>query len=928
MPLSEISLNRDRGWSLGSVDSMEDSVVFSSSGTRHPHRQPLNAPSETRVQSDDGFARFLKQHSSPTHQRVTAGGRIVPMEPIPAPPQFNLLIDNLARGKNSASQKKMADDPKMSNKRSTPVLSSTATANNDLPSACAGQNPQTVNSTQENLDSVSANAQVNTTVIDLANGNRMPRHPDLTHVTTANTTGLSQAFTNFASPFNLNPQTLPHNQWGSFALPLSGLVLNPYANTLVPGGEQQPTMPTMMVSNAPFSSVSDADQMSLPIARSDDLGRIDQQSLHPGFWPNFNPLMPLNPTVDRPLSHPDSASLMNATASFGPPHGDLPLQIGTQIGTHPQLSYLPRMPATDLLFNSMTMNRPFAQGSNYTLGKVTEADVADADHDFRDLDFKLQGHDQYTSIHHSSFNTLLKSHYVRERMKLVEQRDMARRKWLQLRALLDEERSAQRNLLRPANQQQTSSAKAMAFPPKNGNRNLNVQAAAWIPNQGNGVHILPQPAAPNVTKPSIVEKSATHAFKTGPEHLSLAAARINLQAANPLATNRNMQSVISLPPGATLGPYAKQLSSASDDELSDQDVDEWGARRGCAPPELAQKQSEGELKMLSQQRGMSSARVGCGLGNLQANAGNTPMTASPYPVDEWGARVGYAPPELGRQQSEQSAKLEKMHPHQRSQMSIATLDSLPSAKRNAGKTVSFVENANTTYRIGCDSDDDASSVASSDESGWRPMKPGKAPAPTQADWAAMIAAGNKRKGVKTEIQLATGDSIVLEGTRLHGPPFSTANRAGNSDGSRKYQGVMSEQARYGITKQLMSLDRGVRGLEDTARKPCSLGLKTGAFPDENNFFRNKGPSSVAIQSVTAQGTMPGFDSAADRNGQKSLQPLPNSGLKVNGSPSKSNSPLTRSLNDIWSVPPSRRAHVEAIDEEEDMKDVRRAVTKY
>ncbi|KAJ5782927.1 hypothetical protein N7457_004701 [Penicillium paradoxum] len=38
--------------------------------------------------NDAGFAQFLKNHTSPKHQRVTAGGRIVPMEPA-SPPRLN-----------------------------------------------------------------------------------------------------------------------------------------------------------------------------------------------------------------------------------------------------------------------------------------------------------------------------------------------------------------------------------------------------------------------------------------------------------------------------------------------------------------------------------------------------------------------------------------------------------------------------------------------------------------------------------------------------------------------------------------------------------------------------------------------------------------------------------------------------------------------
>ena len=43
-----------------------------------------------RTRKSRVFARFLKKHSSPTHNRVTAGGRIVPMEQRGTPPRFDL----------------------------------------------------------------------------------------------------------------------------------------------------------------------------------------------------------------------------------------------------------------------------------------------------------------------------------------------------------------------------------------------------------------------------------------------------------------------------------------------------------------------------------------------------------------------------------------------------------------------------------------------------------------------------------------------------------------------------------------------------------------------------------------------------------------------------------------------------------------------
>ena len=58
---------------------------------RFPRRQPRSPPVNSLAQQHDGFARFLKEHASPPHQRVTAGGRIVPASG--PPPVFN--VDSL-----------------------------------------------------------------------------------------------------------------------------------------------------------------------------------------------------------------------------------------------------------------------------------------------------------------------------------------------------------------------------------------------------------------------------------------------------------------------------------------------------------------------------------------------------------------------------------------------------------------------------------------------------------------------------------------------------------------------------------------------------------------------------------------------------------------------------------------------------------------
>ena len=54
-----------------------------------PIRQPHAPPETSLLQRHDGFVRFLKQHASPPHQRVTAGGRIVPAGPSSPPPMLD-----------------------------------------------------------------------------------------------------------------------------------------------------------------------------------------------------------------------------------------------------------------------------------------------------------------------------------------------------------------------------------------------------------------------------------------------------------------------------------------------------------------------------------------------------------------------------------------------------------------------------------------------------------------------------------------------------------------------------------------------------------------------------------------------------------------------------------------------------------------------
>lgn len=70
-----------------------------------PFRQPHAPPETSILQRHDGFARFLKQHASPPHNRVTAGGRIVPAGPSSPPPMLDFgSLNGLVRDRPSKAK--------------------------------------------------------------------------------------------------------------------------------------------------------------------------------------------------------------------------------------------------------------------------------------------------------------------------------------------------------------------------------------------------------------------------------------------------------------------------------------------------------------------------------------------------------------------------------------------------------------------------------------------------------------------------------------------------------------------------------------------------------------------------------------------------------------------------------------------------------
>ncbi|KAL4934837.1 hypothetical protein BDV06DRAFT_229391, partial [Aspergillus oleicola] len=91
--LSEQSVNRPRNVSGHSRRNVMGPLVLNTQNApRQPDHNTLSSNSNS--QFDDAFVRFVEQHTSPKPQRVTAGGRIVPMNPWDSPPKWSLPLSS------------------------------------------------------------------------------------------------------------------------------------------------------------------------------------------------------------------------------------------------------------------------------------------------------------------------------------------------------------------------------------------------------------------------------------------------------------------------------------------------------------------------------------------------------------------------------------------------------------------------------------------------------------------------------------------------------------------------------------------------------------------------------------------------------------------------------------------------------------------
>ncbi|CAD6591607.1 MAG: hypothetical protein ASARMPREDX12_005276 [Alectoria sarmentosa] len=115
---------RSRG--LSDASNISSGIATRPRYMTQPFRQPQAPPETSLLQRHDGFARFLKQHASPPHHRVTAGGRIVPAGPSSPPPMLDfgslngLLRDGPVTAKSFQKESNSAQsNPRVQNPQAT-----------------------------------------------------------------------------------------------------------------------------------------------------------------------------------------------------------------------------------------------------------------------------------------------------------------------------------------------------------------------------------------------------------------------------------------------------------------------------------------------------------------------------------------------------------------------------------------------------------------------------------------------------------------------------------------------------------------------------------------------------------------------------------------------------------------------------------------
>ena len=151
------------------VDNTRRSEIVSESPELWvPIRQPINPPEGVEAQQLHGFARFLRDHASPTHQRVTAGGRIVLVGPNSPPPTFQMgFIDEVLQ---RFSQAQMAQSVREGEEENHPKPNEKAGRSNNNPDPFANSGNGFTAGSARRAEPVGSTRRAEPTSNDAVNG--------------------------------------------------------------------------------------------------------------------------------------------------------------------------------------------------------------------------------------------------------------------------------------------------------------------------------------------------------------------------------------------------------------------------------------------------------------------------------------------------------------------------------------------------------------------------------------------------------------------------------------------------------------------------------------------------------------------------------------------------------------------------------------
>ncbi|PGH26957.1 hypothetical protein AJ80_01341 [Polytolypa hystricis UAMH7299] len=358
------ALNRQRVTS-----SISTGNTSRTSSIQYPVRQPVNAPQGTLAQVDAGFARFLKEHSSPKHQRVTAGGRIVPMNLSGSPaPEFKLPTP---ASEQSCPMK--GDKNRSANKAKSPT-----STHSQIESESSMQHHLPYDGGQGNGHAKSFTSTAS--VAQTSSGRISQRYGETTHPSSMNASGFLSSLES-QLPLGLSPNS-------------EILKLGPMSPETAPYG--------------PFYSVAGG--------VTDAMGLVPAVSQ--SYYPQFTVSHPL-PSPQLPLQAPyvlPSSQLLSMYSA--PPTGVMlaPPQLYPNAGGLQNQGIGP--------FNSPTV--PTLPAASQFLDQTTLKSLEDATHEHDMLSDQLANLDRYLALHTWDIDQNTKKHLVEQRKEIVMKLDTVR----------------------------------------------------------------------------------------------------------------------------------------------------------------------------------------------------------------------------------------------------------------------------------------------------------------------------------------------------------------------------------------------------------------------------------------------------------------------------------------------------------------------